>query len=238
MKSSIKISVVIPALREKENLLCLTPRWLNFFKHSGLKYEIIYVLDGTKENSGYNLLKKKYKKNKNIKLFYRPDREGYSSSLTFGFMQVAKDSDYVVTMDVDNHAPEELTNILAPLLFVDYDIIIGSRYIEGGKFVLPLWKRFLSKTMNTIMPLMLGLTTKDNTSGYRLYKKESLDKIYPQIRETGFECLPELLMVAKKEGMIFKEVPINFHARQYGKSKMRFFKTIFGYLRLFWRRIL
>ena len=245
----MKISVVIPALKEKENLLVLTKKWIDFFNfYQGndwtrirttidnfeSRYPIIndwaliYVLDGSKEDSGYNILKKNYKDNKHIRLFYRPDIKGYGPSLKFGFEQVSKDSDYVCTMDTDNHSPEELVRFIRN----NEDIIIGSR--GSIRTVGPWWKRTASKILNKIMSKMMNLDIEDKTSGYRLYKTSVIKQIYNEPLSQSFTYLPELLICAKNHNFTFKEVPITFSSRKYGISKMDTPKVIKEYLALFW----
>lgn len=227
----MKISVVIPALREKDNLLVLTQKWIDFFKKKKLKYELVYILDGTKEDSGLIALSKI--KNKNIRLFYRPQIKGYGPSLKYGIKKVAADSDYVVTMDADgNHSVDELSRFLGH----NEHIIIGSRYLEGKMMdVGPKWKCFLSKKMNDFMSFMYELEINDKTSGYRLYNKDVIDWIMPDIKSTGFEVLPEILIRAHDLGFTIKEIPITFSPRMFGKSKMNIKKTTWGYIKLFCR---
>jgi len=229
----MKISIMIPAWNEKGNIDVLAKRFHKLFTLNNINYELVFVLRGTKEESGYNDLVKLVHYI-NVLPVYADDIKGYAASSKAGFSLLAHDTDYVVTMDGDqNHAPEELLNFLNH----KEDIIIGSRYLNNTHRVGPLWKRFLSRAMNKILTIMFGLNIKDKTSGYRMYKKKTLDDIWPKSKMEGFEFLPELLMIANKDGYTMKEVPISFSPRVHGESKMNVMKTIKGYLKLFKSRI-
>lgn len=231
----MKISVVIAAYNEAGNVEKLANRFYKVFRKLCIDFEIIYVLRGTKEKSGYNgLMKLKSKGMKKIRIFYKPRVIGLGPSLKVGFDSAAKDSTHILTMDADlNHQPEELGKFISQIKKTGKDIIIGSRYIKGGTIEgIPMWKIILSRIMNIILSFLYGLDINDKTSGYRLYKKEAIDKIKNKTKFKNFEYLPELLIHAKKAGITMCEVPIHFKPRGSGKSKMRIFKTIIGYIKL------
>lgn len=218
----MKISIVIPAYKEKGNLKPLVKRFYKVFKN--INYEIIFVLKGSKEESGYNEIKNMSK----VNAIYADNIIGYGSALVHGFKNISKKSDYVLTMDADNHSPEEALLLLS----TNADIIIGSR---GNKRIGSWWKKLLSRTLNNILSLIWKLNIIDITSGYRVYKRKVLNNIFQKPKSTGFEYLPELLIIAKKEGCSIKEVPITFNPRIIGESKMPIFKTMLGYIKLILR---
>ena len=231
----MNMSVVIAGYNEAGNVEKLANRFYKVFKKLKMDFEIIYVLRGTKESSGYNgLMKLRNSGMKKIKPFHKPNIIGIGPSLDYGFDQVRKESTHILTMDADlNHRPEEMIGFISRSKKTDDDIIIGSRYIKGGTIEgIPAWKIFLSRIMNIVLTVLYRVNIADKTSGYRLYKKSSLKKIKNKTEFKNFEYLPELLIYAKKAGLKMSEVPIHFKPRGEGKSKMRIFKTIIGYMKL------
>lgn len=229
------ISTVIPAYFEKENLKKLTPRLLETHSRLGFNYEILFVVEG---NDGSREFLDSLNHPK-VRYLYYPERLGVAKSLLLGFSQVLPRSDLILTMDADlNHQPEEIQNLLKCLREKNADITIGSRYIKGGKVHgMPAWKLFLSRVMNVIINIFSGIKVADKTSGFRIYKKAAAKHIVENIRSKNFEFFPESILLTHKAGFTFAETPITFINRVHGKSKMAKTQTIFGYLKMFLRKI-
>ena len=229
------LSAVIPAYLERENLKELTPRLITTLDGLGLEYEILYAIEG---NDG----SREFLDNLNhpqIRYLYNPERLGITKSLLMGFAHVLPRADLILTMDADiNHQPEEIPNLLKCLREKNADIAIGSRYIKGGRVHgMPAWKLFLSRTMNILINVFSGIKTADKTSGFRIYKKEAAKHIAENIRAKNFEFFPESIILAHKAGFTLAETPITFINRVRGESKMGKAQTIFGYFKMFWRKL-
>ncbi len=229
------ISAVIPAYNERENLSELTLRLTKAMDGTGIPYEILYVIQG---NDGSKELLDSLN-NPKVRYLYFPDPIGVSRAFLAGFKEVADKSDLILTMDADlNHQPEEIPNLLKKYQEKNSDITIGSRYIPGGVVLnAPLWKKFLSRTMNRIINYFSGIKIADKTSGYRIYKKSVVKCIIENIKATNFEFYPETILIAHKFGFTFSETPITFKFRVRGESKMYKIQTILGYLKMFWRKL-
>ncbi|MFA5175692.1 MAG: glycosyltransferase [Candidatus Nanoarchaeia archaeon] len=225
------ISVVIAALNEEKNIKNLTERLIKILEN--YNYEIIYSIAGKDKT----LDELKGLKNKNIKIIYSESPEGLGIDFKKGFKNISEKADYVITMDADlNHQPEEIPSLLEKA--EDYDIVIGSRWIKGGKVeFLPLWKRAISGLTNYVFYIITELNIKDKTSGFRIYKKEAIDRLYKEYKSKNFEFLVEMLLIAQKMKMGIIEVPITFKYRLHGKSKFRFRMSL-GYLKLLINSIL
>lgn len=232
----MKISVVMAAYDEKGNIDVLVKQINKVLNQLKIQHEFVLVLRGTKDSSGYNDLINLKKTIKNPNILYKPNIIGIGPSFRFGFDNVSKDSTHVLTMDADmNHRPEEIPEFIEAMKKSEADVVIGSRYVKGGQFIMPVWKKFLSRTMNFFLRFLYDLPVADKTSGYRLYKKEVIDSINHKTTSINFEYLPEILIRARKEKYVLFETPIHFKKRKYGKSKMEFWKTVMGYLRLLGR---
>jgi dolichol-phosphate mannosyltransferase len=145
---------------------------------------------------------------------------------------VPESADWVVTMDADlNHQPEEIPRLLEAARKTGSDILIGSRFLDASRVDgTPLWKRFLSGIMNLLMRVLYGLRVKDKTSGFRVYRAEALRAL--PFENDAFAFLPEILIRARRAGLVLAEEPIHFIFRKDGRSKMGIWDTSLSYLTL------
>lgn len=124
--------------------------------------------------------------------------------------------DYILTMDGDgSHRPEDLPKFLKKMN--RYDIIVGSRYVKGGHLDEGLFRALISKIYCRLGSLLLGLSVKDNMSGFVATRRELYEKVKP--KPLGFKINTEILFKGKKLGYKYVEIPINFLKRKGGKQK-------------------
>ena len=125
-------------------------------------------------------------------------------------------------MDADfSHPPEKIVELVKTL--ETCDMALGSRYVPGGKLDerWPFWRKALSGFGNFYARTILSLPLRDVTGGFRLWKKETLSAMpLDRIRSNGYVFQVEMAYVANKLGFKFKEIPIYFADRRWGKSKM------------------
>jgi dolichol-phosphate mannosyltransferase len=129
-------------------------------------------------------------------------------------------------MDADfSHDPRYLPEFLKTI--ESADLVIGSRYIQGGDT--PNWsflRRFISGGGNIYTRIVLGLPIHDCTAGYRCYRREVLERLdLDAIRAQGYAFQVELVYRVLQQGFKIVEIPIIFMDRRVGKSKMS--RTIF-----------
>jgi glycosyltransferase involved in cell wall biosynthesis len=125
-------------------------------------------------------------------------------------------------MDADgSHAPEQL-HLLLEAVDAGADLVIGSRYVEGGNVQNWPWRRWaLSWTANTYARLALGIGIHDITAGYRAYRRDVLQKIdLDHVESKGYCFQIDLTWRAITNGFVVAEVPITFTERELGVSKM------------------
>jgi dolichol-phosphate mannosyltransferase len=127
-------------------------------------------------------------------------------------------------MDSDfSHPVEQLPELAKKL--ETCDLALGSRYIPGGGVDdrWPLWRKALSRWANFYARSILGLPVRDVTGGFRLWRREMLERIpFQDVVSNGYIFLVELLFLAHINGCRFGEVPIYFADRKWGASKMNF----------------
>jgi dolichol-phosphate mannosyltransferase len=228
------LSIVIAIYNERENVRELTERIYYSMKELAIPFELIYVIDGT--DGSFEILKqlKEERKTENLVLNHSEKLRGFRNAFVKGFSLANKKATHILTMDGDlNHQPEEIEKLVREMDSSSAKIVIGSRYTKKGKVEkIALWKRAVSVGSNAVIRIVWGIKIKDKTSGFRLYKKEAIDKIVPKCKSNNFEFLFEILINAIKMKYKIREVPITFKPRKGGESKFQLWKTSKGYLKL------
>ena len=222
------IAVVIPSYNEVKNILILI---------KGIEKELsgvkIVIVDDSlpKENEK---LKTILKGRKNIMLISRLKKSGRGSAVLDGFREVLKDKkiEYVFEMDSDlAHDPKEMKRFIEKKNSEKYDLIIGSRYLPGGKIInIAPNRTIMSKMINKFLYYWLGMHLSDHTSGFRLYSRKAVRfLIKTKIESKGFITLSETAYKLYLAKFVIGEVPITWNFRIYGKSNVNL-KELFNSL--------
>lgn len=138
------------------------------------------------------------------------------------FYALQNGAQYIFQMDADfSHHPKYIPVFLEAIQ--KYDIVIGSRLIPGGCIIRNNFTRnLITHLANAGIRIFLGLEIKDCTSGYRCYRSHALKMIdLSTTISSGPSLLEELLFRGKKKGFTMREIPIVFHDRKSGQSKLR-----------------
>lgn len=206
------LSVVVPVFNEEESLIILYKRLKDVLSNIKRGYEIIFLDDGSKDNS-LNILKKLVTKDKLIRVFSFRKNHGKSEVLTFGF-QEAK-GDFIITLDADlQDKPEEIKKLLDQTKG-GIDLVCGWRKNRSD----PLPKIISSKFFNFLARFFWGLNLHDYNCGLKVYSRDAAKslKLYG-----GMHRFIPLLVYQK--GFKVSEVDILHDNRKFGKSKYGFSK--------------
>lgn len=221
VQSNLDISVVIPLFNEEESLPELIERLVA--QVSDLvenRYELIFIDDGSTDNS-LAVLKQKREDNNRIKIISFRRNYGKSAALAVGF-ELATGS-YVFTMDADlQDAPEEVPNLLAKLK-EGYDLVSGWKKVRHD----PISKTIPSRFFNYITSLMSGVKLHDFNCGLKGYRNEVVKSL--EVYGEMHRYLPAL---AHWDGFKVTEIPVQHFPRVYGYSKFGFSRFFKGFLDL------
>jgi len=158
-----------------------------------------------------------------VEVLHRTTREGLGPAYLAGFAHaLAADAAYVIEMDADfSHDPADLPRLVAGAR-EDADLVLGSRYVPGGG--VSDWGRirqFISRGGSAYSRVVLGLSVRDLTGGFKCFRAEVLRAIdLPTVRSHGYAFQVELTYRAIQRGFRVREVPIVFRDRRHGRSKM------------------
>jgi apolipoprotein N-acyltransferase len=209
--------VILPTYQERATIEEVVRRVLA----APQRVDVLVIDDGSPDGTG-EAVRAIAAAEPRVRLRSRPAKSGLASAYLEGF-RVALDEGYdlIVEMDSDlSHDPDELPALLEAA--GRHDMALGSRYVDGGS--VSNWSRMrvaLSRAGNTYARIMLGVPVHDATSGYRVYRRATLEAIVDQpISSDGYGFQIELVMRADQLGFDLGEVPITFREREHGHSKL------------------
>jgi dolichol-phosphate mannosyltransferase len=185
--------------------------------------DILVIDDNSPDGTGDWV--EEYKQNETrLKLLRRSGKLGLGTA-TLDAIRYAIDNNYkyIINMDADlSHSPKYIPAMREMSKEGDYDVVIGSRYIQNGG--IEGWskvRRWMSCLVNLGARLLLRLETKDNSGSFRCYKIDTLKKIITEkFISKGYSFCEEILFRLKKKKATFAEIPIIFVDRQLGYSKI------------------
>ncbi|MDG6109265.1 polyprenol monophosphomannose synthase [Dactylosporangium aurantiacum] len=212
-----RVLVIIPTYNEADNLRLIVGR----VRAATPAVDVLIADDNSPDGTG-RIADELAAGDPAVHVLHRPGKQGLGAAYLAGFAWGGEQGyDAVVEMDADgSHAPEELPRLLDAL--GDADVVLGSRYVKGGKTVGWPWHRHLiSRSGNLYVRVALGMALRDATGGYRAYRTPVLDKIdLGSIASQGYCFQVDLAWRAHRNGFRVQEVPITFTERQRGHSKM------------------
>jgi dolichol-phosphate mannosyltransferase len=212
-----RVVVVIPTYNEADNIRVITGR----LRRAVPCVDVLVADDNSPDGTGA-IADELAAADPRIHVLHRPGKQGLGAAYIAGFGWARERGyDAVVEMDADgSHAPEELHRLLDAAR--DADVVIGSRWVPGGKVVnWPLHREILSKGGSLYTRMALGVGLRDATAGYRVYKLSILDKIDLQtVQSQGYCFQIDLGWRAIRHGCTVAEVPVTFAERERGASKM------------------
>ncbi len=220
--SAPTLSIVIPAYLEEENLRLLLPRVRTTCDSLGASYEILVVdtqspLDATEDACNRNQAR------------WIPRREGnfYGNAVRTGIEESR--GQFVLFMDADgSHTPEFIPKMYARRQ--DADVVIASRYVEGGFTENPRVLIIMSHVLNVIYRLVLGLRCSDVSNSFKLYRGDMLRTL--TLRCDNFDIVEEILvkLKRKKSDLSFAEIPFTFKKRMFGQTKRNLWAFVLTYI--------
>ena len=214
----MQITIVVPTYQEAGNIVAFLRA-----ARAAMPEAHIVVCDDNSPDGTAKLAEEVADELGNIEVLHRPGKEGLGAAYRQGFRRAIDDgADIVIQMDVDFSHPHSLLPELVAALEAGADVAIGSRYVAGGGT--PDWparRRFLSSYGNLYARFQLRLAMRDATSGFRAYRASALEGIrFETTRANGYGFQIETGYRLTDLGVRLVEVPLVFHDRVHGDSKM------------------
>jgi dolichol-phosphate mannosyltransferase len=212
-----RVLVIIPTYNERENL----PLILDGVFESNPGVDVLVIDDNSPDGTG-QLADERAAAEPRINVMHRTAKQGLGRAYIAGFLWgLEREYDTLVEMDADgSHSPKDLPKLLRATTIGD--LVIGSRYVAGGKVVnWPRRREILSKSGNLYARLALGVGIHDITAGFRAYRADVLSTLpLNSIESAGYCFQVDMAWRTVQAGYQVVEVPITFTERAIGESKM------------------
>ena len=212
-----KILIIIPTYNEKNNIENIINKIISINSN----YHIL-VIDDNSPDETYVAVRDFSKINNNIKLLLRPNRGGIGTAYCEGFDYAIKNEySKIIQIDADmSHNPMDIPKLIK--LSENYDLVIGSRYINGISIInWPLSRLILSYCANIYAKLLTGMRIMDCTGGFKCFNAKVLKSIdFKTIKSQGYSFQIEMNYLTHLKNFTIHETPIVFKDRTIGKSKM------------------
>lgn len=225
MKNIREISIVLPVFNEGKSI----ERQIKLIEESVFQdHEILIIYDFNGDNT-IEAAKRSQKKYKNIFLFKNLYGRGLIGAIKTGFKKSL--GSFVVVMPADLADDPRTINKMYDKTKEGYEIVCATRYAGGGaKIGGPYLKTLLSRAAGLATPLLLGINTTDIANGFKMYKREILEKIKIE-SSGGWEFSMEIVIKAHNLGFRISEVPTIWKDRVFGKSKFKLLKWLPKYMK-------
>ncbi|MGE0362354.1 MAG: polyprenol monophosphomannose synthase [Vicinamibacterales bacterium] len=212
-----RVLILLPTYNERENLPAVAAQLL---AQPGLS--VLVIDDGSPDGTGQLADELAAASGGRLSVLHRTGRRGLGRSYLDGMRAaLASDAELVFQMDADlSHDPKYVPDLIAAA--ARYDVVIGSRYLQGVSVVnWPLRRLILSTFANWYVRTITGMRVRDCTAGFRCWRREAIARLpLDRIVSDGYSFQVETLFLALEAGATVGEVPIIFVERRVGASKI------------------
>jgi len=208
MDSQPDLSIVIPAYNEELRLPKSLERIRAYLEAKGISSEVIVVDDGSRDGT-VQFVESQMAEWPALRVVKNPGNRGKGYSVRHGMSEAR--GKIILFTDADLSAPiEEADKLLAAL--ATHDVAIGSRAMDRSLIAVhqPWTREFAGIMFNTIVRVVLGLNIEDTQCGFKAFRREKSQVIFEQQRIERFGFDPELLFLAKRNGLTVAEIPVRW----------------------------
>jgi dolichol-phosphate mannosyltransferase len=211
-----ELSVVVPTFNERDNVTVLYRRLEATL--AGIAWEVIFVDDNSPDGT-WDVVRGLARKDSRVRCIRRMGRRGLSGACIEGIL--ASSAPYAAVMDADlQHDETQLPKMVALLRSGEAELVVGSRYIEGGSAdSFDKQRAGFSQLATQLAKRVLAIEIADPMSGFFMIRRDRFEELAPQLSTQGFKILLDL--VASAQGKLRAvEIPYTFGSRQHGESKL------------------
>ena len=216
-RETFKLSIIIPCYNEKKTIDIILDRIDQSLKtYKIFNYEILIVDDSS--NDGTKEILKNLSNNEKVKIYFHDINLGKGAAIQTALSYATGDITIVQDADLE-YDPFDYDKLLLPFFETNADVVYGSRFLGGGKFVRIhfFWHYLANKILTFICNLFINLNLTDMETGYKVFKTSALKSI--KLEEKTFSFEPEVTIKLSKKKYKFFEVPISYNGRSYEEGK-------------------
>ena len=224
----MKLSVVIPAYNEAENLPKTIGEIYDELVKENIEHEILVSNDNSEDNTA-EVIEKLERKYPTMRHVFNSHPNGYGYAVRRGLENFNGDC-VVITMADLSDDPKDIVKYYRKMQETGCDMVFGSRWMKGAKVVdYPKKKLWLNRLVNNCIRFMFFFKYNDVTNGFKLFSKATIDGLKPFI-SGQFSFALELPLKAIVRGYSYEVVPNNWYNREVGESNLKIGKMMKRYL--------
>jgi dolichol-phosphate mannosyltransferase len=211
-----ELSVVVPTFNERDNVVTLFSKLETAL--AGVAWEVIYVDDNSPDGT-WDVVRALAREDSRVRCIRRIGRRGLSGACIEGILASSAPCAAVIDADLQ-HDETQLPKMLALLQNGEADLVVGSRYIEGGSAdSFDKQRAGASMLATEVAKRVLRVEIADPMSGFFAIRRDRFEQLAPQLSTQGFKILLDIVATARGNLRI-KEIPYTFGARLHGESKL------------------
>src|ERR1700716_2123946 len=211
-----QLSVGVPTFNERDNVTTLLRRLEGTL--SGIAWEVIFGDDNSPDRT-WGVVRALPRQDFRVRCIRRIGRRGLSGACIEGIL--ASSAPYAAVIDADlQHDETQLPKMVGLLQSGEAELVVGSRYIEGGSAdSFNKQRAGASQLATEVAKRVLGVKVNDPMSGFFRIRRDSFEQLAPQLSTQGFKILLDIVATARGDLRI-KEIPYTFGSRLHGESKL------------------
>ena len=213
-----KLSVIIPAKNESENLKSCISGIVEVLKKYHINHEIIVIDDGSTDNT-QEILKEIVSEQLSVRCLKNQNQNGFGQAVRLGLQKFSGDAVAIMMADRSD-SPQDLVNYWNKLQ-EGYECVFGSRFIKGSKVHdYPKIKLLVNRLVNTMIRYAFRIETNDVTNAFKIYRREVIQGCKPFI-SPHFNLTIEIPLKAIIRGYSWEVIPISWKNRTKGVAKLK-----------------
>ena len=211
-----QLSVVVPTFNERDNVTTLYRRLETTL--TGIAWEVVFVDDNSPDGT-WEVVRGLARQDSRVRCIRRIGRRGLSGACIEGILASSAPCAAVIDADLQ-HDETQLPKMLALLQTDKIDLVVGSRYIEGGSAdSFNKQRAGASQLATEVAKRALRVEIADPMSGFFMIRRDRFEQLAPQLSTQGFKILLDLVATARGELRV-QEIPYSFSSRLHGESKL------------------
>jgi dolichol-phosphate mannosyltransferase len=211
-----ELSVVVPTFNERDNVIALFRKLETAL--AGRAWEVIYVDDNSPDRT-WDVARALAREDSRVRCIRRIGRRGLSGACIEGILASSAPCAAVIDADLQ-HDETQLPKMLALLQSGEADLVVGSRYIEGGSAdSFDKQRAGASMLATQVAKRVLRVEIADPMSGFFMIRRDRFEQLAPELSTQGFKILLDIVATARGSLRI-EEIPYSFGSRLHGESKL------------------
>ena len=216
-RKTFKLSIIIPCYNEKNTIEKILKKIdLSLINYGFQNYEILIIDDFS--NDGTKEVLKNFLNKEKIQIYFHDDNLGKGAAIHTALKHITGNITIIQDADLE-YDPFDYDKLLVPFFEANADVVYGSRFMGGGKYVRIhfFWHYLANKILTFICNLFINLNLTDMETGYKVFKTSALKSI--NLIEKSFSFEPEVTIKLAKKKYKFFEVPVTYNGRSYEEGK-------------------